>query len=48
MIIIEKSKLEETLTELANKMKNDEAIDFEYSDPFGETKKGKLRRLKIK
>ena len=41
MIIIEKSKLEETLTELANKMKNNETIDFEYIDPFDETKNGK-------
>ena len=48
MIIIEKSKLEETLTELANKMKNDEAIDFEYSDPFGETKKGKMIMQEMK
>lgn len=48
MIIIEKSKLEETLTELANKMKNDEAIDFEYSDPFGETKKGKITKIEDK
>lgn len=28
MIIIENSKLAETLTELVNKMKNDEVIDF--------------------
>lgn len=48
MIIIEKSKLEETLTELANKMKNDEAIDFEYSDPFGETRKGKITKTEGK
>ena len=48
MIIIEKSKLEETLIELANKMKNDEAIDFEYTDPFDETKKGKITKTEGK
>lgn len=48
MVIIEKSKLEETLTELANKMKNDEAFDFEYTGPFGETKKGKITKIEDK
>jgi hypothetical protein len=48
MIAIEKSKLEETLTEIANKMKNDEAIDFEYTGPFGETKKGKIKKIEDK
>lgn len=48
MIIIENSKLAETLTELVNKMKNDEVIDFEYSDPFNETKKGKITKTEDK
>ena len=48
MVIIEKSKLEETLTELANKMKNDEAFDFEYTGPFGKTKKGKITKIEDK
>ena len=48
MIAIEKSKFEETLTEIANKMKNDEAIDFEYTGPFGETKKGKITKIEDK
>lgn len=48
MIIIENSKLAETLMELVNKMKNDEVIDFEYSDPFNETKKGKITKTEDK
>lgn len=49
MIIIKKSKLEETLTELANKTKNnDEPVNFEYEDSFGDIQKGKISKTEGK